>query len=318
MKVSVIGCGRWGSFIAWYLNTVSHQVTLYGRKGSKNLLELMQTGKNQYVTLNQNIKLTDDLDTALASDYIFISISAQGLRGFLEGLKDKNIQNKAFILCMKGLEQQSGKRLTEVFSSVLPEADRVAVWVGPGHIQDFTAGVPNCMVIDTANRPFQKELVALLESKLIRFYYGTDLLGNELGAAAKNVYGLAAGMLDGVGYTSLKGGLIVRACVEMARLCAAMGGDPQTVYGLGFLGEIETTFFSTHSNNRLFGENFIKGIATEKLCEGVYTLLALHNLAEQLKVDMPICNALYQILHKGSDPMEEFENLLLRPLKKEF
>ena len=156
MKVSVIGCGRWGSFIAWYLNTVSHQVTLYGRKGSKNLLELMQTGKNQYVTLDQNIELTDDLDTALASDYIFISISAQGLRGFLEGLKDKNIQNKAFILSMKGLEQQSGKRLTEVFSSVLPEADRVAVWVGPGHIQDFTAGVPNCMVITPPTDPSRK------------------------------------------------------------------------------------------------------------------------------------------------------------------
>ena len=96
-------------------------------------------------------------------------------------------------------------------------------------------------------------------SSLIRFYYGEDLLGTEIGAAAKNVVGLAAGMLDGFGYGSLKGALMARGTRELSRLIEKMGGDKMTIYGLSHLGDYEATLFSPHSNNRRFGEDLIIG-----------------------------------------------------------
>lgn len=318
MKLTVIGCGRWGSFLGWYLSSLNHSVTLYGRKGSKKFEELKRTRRNEYITYNDSIILTDELSEAVKNDYIFISISAQGFRSFMSEFSSLGVHGKKIVLCMKGLEQSTGKRLSEIAKEYLDPNSKVAIWSGPGHIQDFTKGIPNCMVIDSDDKEYKYELIELLKGDLIRFYIGSDIIGNELGAAAKNVYGIAAGMLDAVGYTSLKGALVVRSAVEMSRLIGAMGGNPQSVWGLSFLGECETTFFSKHSNNRSFGENFINGVKSDKLSEGYYTIEALCLLADKTGTDMPICHALYDIIYKGSDPKTVFGDLFLRTLKKEF
>ena len=136
---------------------------------------------------------------------------------------------------MKGLEEGSGKRLTTVMAEELGPAVRTAVWVGPGHVQDFISGMPNCMVIASADEDLTHFLVDTFTSPLIRFYYGQDLLGIEIGAAAKNVMGIAAGMLDGAHLTSLKGALMARGAHELSVLVAAMGGQAMTVYGLSHL-----------------------------------------------------------------------------------
>ena len=115
------------------------------------------------------------------------------------------------------------------------------------------------MVIDSDDDRVKRELVEKLSSNLIRFYIGADLIGNEIGAAAKNVIGIAAGMLDGVGQTSLKGALMSRGAREIARLIKAMGGSELSAYGLCHLGDYEATVFSPHSHNRRFGEAFAKG-----------------------------------------------------------
>lgn len=112
---------------------------------------------------------------------------------------------KTFILCMKGLEISTGKRLSEVFTEEIGENCNIGVWVGPGHVQDFLKGIPNCMVISAKNTDISKYIINIFSSDLIRFYYSEDLIGTEIGAAAKNVIGIAAGMLDGMHYTSLKG-----------------------------------------------------------------------------------------------------------------
>ena len=121
--------------------------------------------------------------------------------------------------------------------------DKIAVWVGPGHIQAFLKGLPNCMVIDSENKELVRSLCDGFRSKLIRFYYGDDLIGNEIGAAAKNVMGIAAGMLDGGGYSTLKGPLMSRGAREVSRLIKAMGGNELSAYGLCHLGDYETTLF---------------------------------------------------------------------------
>ena len=182
-------------------------------------------------------------------------------------------------------------------------ADRIAVWVGPGQIQDFTAGIPNCMVIDGYDASLIKRLADDFKSDLIRFYYGTDVIGTEIGAAAKNVMGIAAGVLDGGGVSSLKGPLMTRGAREVARLIEAMGGNPLSAYGLAHLGDYEATLFSRHSHNRMYGEMLAKGQRFEKLAEGVPTAAAMKRLGKELDVDLPITEAVYDVCY-GKQPKE--------------
>ena len=140
MNVSVLGCGRWGSFIAWYQATVlKNRVISWGPEGDYSYEILKTTGKNDYVRLDKSITLTCDLERALQeSDVIIISISSQGLRGFMQKITAYDVKDKIFILCMKGIEEATGKRLSEVLLESGIEKNKIAVWVGPGHIQAFT------------------------------------------------------------------------------------------------------------------------------------------------------------------------------------
>lgn len=316
--VSVIGCGRWGSCLAWYLDRIGETVLLYGRAGARDIASLKETRQNEYVTLPESVDLTEDLEKALASDTLVISIGSQNLRGFLAETAGYDLSGKTVVLCMKGLEISTGMRLTEIVREALGETVKLAVWVGPGHIQDFVAGIPNCMVIDSDSDAVKNTLAARFSSELIRFYVGGDLVGNEIGAAAKNVYGIGAGVLDALGYASLKGAFIVRACVEMTRFILAMGGQAQTIYGLSFLGECETTFFSPHSNNKRYGEKFVRGEQEDKLCEGVHTIRVLYRISREKGIDMPICNALYDLILQGGDAKTLLSLLFSRSLKEEF
>lgn len=319
MRVSVLGCGRWGSFLAWYASKTGHAVTLWGREGSAKLKELKETGRNEYLQLSEKVTLTTSLADAVGrAEIVIISISAQSLRSLGKQMRALGIlTGKIFVLCMKGLEAETGKRLSAVLGEELGSGAQIAVWVGPGHVQDFARGIPNCMVIGSDDARVSQKVVEAFSSPLIRFYYGEDLLGIEIGAAAKNVIGIAAGMLDGLECGSLKGALMARGTKELSRLIQAIGGDAMTVYGLSHLGDYEATLFSLHSNNRRFGERFVKGDTFEKLAEGVSTVEALICLARQYKVDVPICRAVYEIVAKGKDPKEQLLALFLRPVKSE-
>lgn len=320
LNISVLGCGRWGTFIAWYANKVGHNVMLWGRESSRNYIELNETRKNDYLKLSEDIELSNSLHKAISfAEVIIISISAQELRSFANQLNlIDEIQGKTFILCMKGLEATSGKRLSQVFGEIVGKNTNIAVWVGPGHVQDFVNDIPNCMVIGSENIGITKKIVQEFNSDLIRFYYGQDLIGNEIGAATKNVMGIAAGMLDGLNYSSLKGSLMARGTRELSRLVTAMGGNDLTIYGLSHLGDYEATLFSLHSHNRKFGEAFVLGQKFEKLAEGVSTVKALKELSKQYDVELPISNALYEILFESKDAKDTLEELFLRPVKFEF
>ena len=163
--------------------------------------------------------------------------------------------------------------------------------------------------------------VLLLNKDLIRRIKqdnGADLIGNEIGAAAKNVIGIAAGFLDGVGRTTLKGALMSRGTREIARLITALGGDGRSAYGLCHLGDYEATVFSEHSHNRRFGECFVRGESFDKLAEGYYTAADICALARRNGVELPICEAVYDILYHHAEPMQVFDRLFARSIKQEF
>lgn len=320
MKISVLGCGRWGSCIAWYLDRIGHDVVSCGLQDAPELQQLLQHHKNDYLTFPDSIEVTYDHRYAVErAEVIVISISAQHLREYMATISQYGLENKAVVLCMKGIEESTGMRLSRVVAEFVNESRTpIAVWVGPGHPQDYVKGIPNCMVIDSLNEELKHKLVNSFNSELIRFYLGTDLIGSEIGAAAKNVIGIAAGMLDGAGYTSLKGALMARGTREVARLIKAAGGSEVSAYGLCHLGDYEATLFSPWSHNRRFGEDYIRGVKFDKLAEGVMTSKAMYKMAKSLGVDLPITTAIYRILFEHADHNVELSRLFLRTIKEEF
>lgn len=319
MNVSVIGCGRWGSFLAWYSCMQGHDTLLWGRENSVNLKHLVETRKNDFLNIQDEIILTDSLEKAINhADYIIISISSQGLRDLASKLNKLDLTNKNIILAMKGIEKGTGLRLSEVLAEEIKQEIGVAIWVGPGHVQAYFNSVPNCMLISSENIDLTKDIIENFNSELIRLYIGDDLIGNEIGAAAKNVIGIAAGMLDGMNYTSLKGALMARGSREVSRLVKALGGNEISVYGLSHLGDYEATLFSNYSNNRAFGENFIKSSKFDKLAEGVSTVESILFLAEKYEIEMPISQAIYSIVIDGDEPTKVLKELFFRDVTSEF
>lgn len=320
MRISVLGCGRWGSFIAWYLNKIGNNVISCGLPGAVEYLRLKKERKNDYLDFPKEIQLTDNLEKAINhAEIIVISIPSQQLRSYMEKVSKYNLDDKIIVLCMKGVEASTGCRLSQVVASFVDEDKTpIAVWVGPGHPQDYVKNIPNCMVIDSNNDEVKTMLVKKFNSELIRFYFGSDIIGSEIGAAAKNVIGIAAGMLDGLNFTSLKGALMARGTREISRLIKAMGGNEMSAYGLCHLGDYEATLFSPWSHNRMFGEDYIKGVKFEKLAEGVGTTKALIKLSNEYNVELPITNTVYSVLFEDVDPDEAIRKLFLRSVKDEF
>ena len=319
IHVTVVGCGRWGSFLAWYANQLGHNVTVYGKRGEITYEQLVMTHKNDYVTLPKTVALTDDLPRAIkTADVVLVSVPSQVFRdvmGDIRGTAD--MTGKYLVTNMKGIEISTGKRLSEVALEFGLEDWQVAVWAGPGHVQEFTQGNPNCMLIDGYERSTIDRIIEYFKSPLIRFYYGTDVIGTEIGAATKNIMGIVAGVLDGMGLVTLKGALMARGSREVARLIKALGGNPMSAYGLCHLGDYETTLFSQHSHNRMWGENYVKGKRYDKLAEGVHTARAVALLADKHGVDMPITNAVNTMILDKIPPRTVMEQLFDRSLKED-
>ena len=320
MKISVLGCGRWGSCIAWYLDKTGHEVLSCGLSDAPEFIRLRDTRKNDYLAYPPSIEISADLAYAVQrAEVIVISISAQHLRSYFKEIAENDLDGKTIVLCMKGVEADTGKRLSEVVRDFTDESKTpLAVWVGPGHPQDYVRGIPNCMVIDSSDREVKERLVNEFTSELIRFYKGRDLIGSEIGAAAKNVIGIAAGILDGLGYTSLKGALMARGTQEISRLIEALGGNKMSAFGLCHLGDYEATLFSPWSHNRQYGESIVTGKPFEKLAEGVMTSKALLRLGREHGVDLPIVEAIYRLLFENSTVDDELKRLFTRSVKDEF
>jgi glycerol-3-phosphate dehydrogenase (NAD(P)+) len=318
MKITVIGCGRWGSFICWYLNSIGNETTLYGRRGDKDYETFLATRSNGTVTMPESVILSDDIHCVVDSDIIVISVGSQNLRSLMGELSALSLKGKTYLLCMKGIEIGTGKRLSEIVREYTDPTSGVAVWLGPGHPAEFIRGVPNCMVIDSDDDALRRRLADEFTSPLIRFYYGDDLIGSEIGGAAKNVLGIAAGMLDGLSMSTLKGALMSRGTREVARLIGACGGKEITACGLCLLGDYEATLFSPHSHNRMFGEMFVRGEHFDALAEGYYTVKAMMKLSEDTGTELPICATVYSILYEGADIKSALGALFSRTIKKEF
>jgi glycerol-3-phosphate dehydrogenase (NAD(P)+) len=305
---------------------------MWGRAGDPIYEQIAAAGKNIYINLPETIEYSSNLGRALSfSNIIIISISAQAMHDLAANIAKYKPKNKIFVLCMKGIDSETGERLSEILRAAVNETNRICVWVGPGHIQELTRGQPNIMVIDGDDRETVAKIVKKFRSGLIRLYAGEDLIGTEVGAAAKNVLGIAAGFLDGANMSSLKGALMSRGVYEVSRLCEVMGGSRMTPFGISHIGDFEATLFNENSHNRRYGEKYMrsylekgKGFGIKEFnaeigtAEGVSTSKAMYLLAAKYGIEMPITNLVYNILYKHAEPMKELKKLFLRTETKEF
>ena len=159
-KMSLIGCGRWGTFLGWYsANYCGFDVNMYDIPTSPNFIELRDTRKNAYLTLSDNMTLYDNLSDVLKNDIIIISIGCQYFRGLCKELNAYDLSGKTFLLAMKGLEEPSAKIMFDVMREEIKQNIHIAVLAGPGHVQDYMKGVPSCAVIDSDEPEVKERLI---------------------------------------------------------------------------------------------------------------------------------------------------------------
>ena len=323
MKISILGAGRWASNIAFCMDKLNYDVLMWERNEEKEN-PLFLTRKNKYVTLSGNVNFTHDLECAVKhSNIIIISILSQALDNLMSNVKKiKGYENKHYIVAMKGVEASTGRRLSEILLDNGVKKDNIAVWVGPGHVQSIVAGQPTNMIISAYREQYAKRLTKVLtREKVIDVTYSNDIIGTEYGAAAKNVIGIAAGILEGSNMEQKKGPLMPASVKELGMFIDALGGDKDSASGLAFLGDFQATLFDHNSKNLTYGREIVKELSLDNdkireyvipcTVEGIKTSDALilkknqfnARASEQQQLKMPICEAVNDIVN-GRIPLE--------------
>ncbi len=224
----------------------------------------------------------------------------------------------------KGMEQSTGMRMTEVMGEEAPGHPR-AVLTGPNLVDEVVAGHPTATVVASDDESLCLRLQSLFTTNSFRVYTNADVVGCELGGALKNVFAIAAGIADGMGFgDNTRAALVTRGLAELARLGTALGGRADTFAGLAGLGDLVATCTSRHSRNRRVGEQLGRGLSpdavtggTRMVAEGVRTCLAVRDQARARGVEMPIVEQVVAVVHEGRAAAEALPALMAREAKPE-
>lgn len=327
MKIGVVGAGAWGTALANTSANAGCNVILWARE-----TEVCQSINNNHenelflkgVELNKNIKATNNIEDILETEVVLLVTPAQFLRPTLEGLKDKWPSNLPAVICSKGIEQSTGKLLSTVIHETLPEV-KVAVLSGPAFASEVSIGLPTAVTVACEDDEVLEKIISAVANPSFRPYASHDIIGPQIGGSVKNVLAIASGIIEGKKLgDNARAALITRGLAEMMRLAVTMGGTRDSLTGLSGLGDLTLTASSMQSRNFSLGaaigqgESFSEYLAKRRtVSEGVYTASAVKNLSEELNCEMPICNAVYDLLHNNADVDEIVSRLMNRPLKKE-
>lgn len=298
-------------------------VTLWARRGA-HAAELAQTRENKrYVPglqLSPQLRTTADLETVAGADAVFMAVPTLGLREVLAQLPPV----RALVSCAKGLELGSFKRLSEVMAEYQPGA-ALAALSGPNLALEIARGLPASATVASGDEALARRVQGWLNQRAFRVYTGADLVGLELGGALKNVIAVAAGMSDGLGLgDNAKAALVTRGLAEMVRLGVRLGGEVQTFYGLSGLGDLMATCSSEGSRNHQVGVRLARGEtwaalqAARLTAEGVPTVAAVVAYAQAQGLELPIAQAVYDVIFEAKAPARVIGELMARGTKAEW
>ena len=325
--VGVIGAGAWGTALAEVCARAGRKVVLWAREPEVRL-GVAERRENALflpgVPLSESISVTGDFAALTACDFVLAVPPAQFVRDTLMPFAYYAPEGLPVVLCAKGIEQGSLKLMTEVLAECLPKA-RPAVLSGPSFAGEVARGLPTAVTLACPDAALGQELAESIAGPAFRPYLSDDMIGAEAGGAVKNVLAIACGVVEGLQLgRSAHAALITRGFAEMTRLAVAKGAKPETMAGLCGLGDLVLTCSSPQSRNMSVGLALGSGKSLEEalagklsVAEGVASAPAVRAQARQLKVDMPICEAVAAVLGGEITLNKAIDGLLSRPLKSE-
>ena len=275
-------------------------------------------------TIPENIYCTTDIKEAVeGSDLILHVTPSKFFRNTLNQYK-QYITNQPVVICSKGFELESLSTLSDVAEQELTNV-KIGAFSGPSHAEEVSLGIPTAIVAASKDYDVQYLVQDTFMNETMRVYTSNDIQGVELGGALKNIIAFCAGIVAELNLgDNTFAALISRGLTELSRLGVAMGGEHNTFYGLSGLGDLIVTCMSEHSRNRKAGRCIGRGLSLEETrkevgmtIESVDNIEAAYKLAQKYNIEMPIVNAVYDILYNGLEPREAVTKLMTREKKAE-
>ncbi len=331
-RIGIVGTGGWGTTLAVMLARQGHMVCLWARTAGESQ-RLRAARENRPflpgVILPHNLAITHSLEEALTScRMLMLVVPAQCMRENVRRVRPYLEKDTVILSAAKGLETDTALRMSEVIAEELAsESDEhICVLSGPNLSREIAVGLPAATVIAARDASVAEFAQRLIMTPLFRVYTHDDVVGVELGGALKNIIALGAGAADQFGYgDNAKSVYMTRGLAEITRLGVAAGANPLTFAGLAGIGDLVCTCASRHSRNHYVGEELAKGrsladiqASMQMVAEGVDTTKAAVKLARRYGVEMPITEAIYQVLFEGKDPRLVVKEMMLRGPKREF
>ncbi len=327
-KAVVLGSGSFGTAVGAVLAERGLDVTVWGR-GAEAVDAINQQHRNEVylpgVDLPKSLAATTDLACCKTADLLVVAIPSKFFRSVCEKVAKIGIPAECIALsCTKGIELETGKRMTEVLCEIFPK-NRAAVVSGPSHAEELARRMPTALVVGSEDEELSKQLQAVLTLPYLRSYTSTDVVGVEFGATVKNIAAIAGGIVEGLGLgDNAKAGLVTRGLAEMVRLGVAMGGQPETFMGLSGVGDLMVTCFSDHSRNTRVGRMLGKGMSLEEIqgqmkmvAEGVVNTESVYQFARKHDIRTPITDLLYAVLNGQLTPADAAPGLFARSPRAE-
>lgn len=330
-KIGVIGAGGWGTALAKLLCEKGHEVTLWCH-GEESYREIHEKRENiSYlpgVALPSALRATRSLrEAASGKEILACAVPSHAVREVMRAAAAHGPPDAIVVCGTKGLEEESLKTMDQVLRETLSpsQKEKLAFLSGPTFALEVARALPAAVTVAALREEVAREVQEALSTAYLRIYTSRDVVGVQIGGAVKNVIAIAAGISDGLGLgLNARAALITRGLAEMTRLAVLLGADPLTLSGLPGLGDLILTCTGELSRNRRLGLEIAQGKkleeivgATRMVAEGVKNSRAVHLLAENLGVDMPIVKEMHEVLYRGKRPSDAVRDLMRRSLKAE-
>ncbi|MCT8976890.1 NAD(P)H-dependent glycerol-3-phosphate dehydrogenase [Clostridium sp. CX1] len=327
-KIAFLGGGSFGTALAIMLAKKGIEVKIWDRK--QQVVDDINIKRENIKYLHgavvpAGITASTDIEQVVKdSEYIVLAVPSHVIRRISSDIKKFTSSNQIIVSIAKGIEQESGKRLSEVIKEELAD-NPVVILSGPSHAEEVAQDIPTTVVVASENLEAAEKVQDLFMTNKFRVYTNEDLVGVEIGGAVKNIIALAAGISDGIGYgDNTKAALMTRGISEIVRIGIKLGGKIETFAGLTGIGDLIVTCTSMHSRNRRAGILIGKGATAEEatkeigmVVEGIKACKAFYGLKERLGISMPITDVLYKVLFEDKDPKYGVYELMTRDKKDE-
>lgn len=328
-QIAVIGAGSWGTALAVIAARAGHNVRLWSRNEMVASSINEQHVNSRYLSstsIPDSVTATSDIGAALQdASMVLLAVPSHAARETLIAITSQLAEDSIIVNVAKGIEIESGKRISEIAKEVVTGSHPFVALSGPSFAKEVVAGHPTAIVAASKDSVAARAVQNDLSFENLRIYTNADVVGTEIGGSVKNVIAIAAGMADGLGFgANSVAALITRGLAEITRLARREGAQMETLMGLAGLGDLVLTCTGNLSRNRFVGEELGKGrtlaeITAElsEVAEGINTARAVKKLADRAGLEMPITNEVNAVLYDGKPARDAVSELMSRPLREE-